>query len=451
MSGARKPEPNPDFTPTAPPRTRRVAVLLWALAVVAGGVGATDDTPLPAPLTLDAALSFADAPHPDIDSARIALELERARLTAVRARYGLTAYFDLVPRWSDPAAEPGHDFVNDSFASLVVSKALYDFGRRRSLEDSAQARIAGQEHRIVGTLKQRRLDILRGFLDVLLADLRFHVDDEELARRYIRFDDARERADLGEIADVDLLELETRYREALDIRAESEARQRFTREVLALLLNRPGQPPADLVRPAFPELDRPVPEYGPMLNAAMEAAHLKALRAGVDAARSTLGAERAARRPVLSAEVEANALEREIGSRNEVVAGLTLRVPLYQGGQDDAAIARAAAVLRDRETRLQEAELSTRRRVLRLVQALDSLRIRRETARIREDYHGLAVDRARALFELEVRTNLGKTMVGLTEAQWRLAQTEFDSALAWAHLDALTNRPNPWLDAGRVP
>jgi len=457
VSGAPKPETNPNPNMLRWPRSslgsryRRVVKQLVRalLAVAAGGACAASpnaDPPLPSPLTLEAALGFADAPHPDIETQRVALELERANLSAVRARYGLTAYFDLVPRWSDPATESGHDLINDSFASLVLSKKLYDFGRTRSLEESAQARVAGREYLVMGTLKQRRLDIMRAFLDVLLADLQFLAADEEMSRLFVRFDDARDRSELGELAEVDIFELETRYREALDIRAESEARQRFTRTVLALLLNRPAEVSADLVRPEFDELNRPTPEFEDMVTRAMNAPHLQALRAAVEAAQSTLAAEHAARRPVLSADIGAKAWEREIGSRNEGVVGVTLRVPIYQGGVDDAAIARAAAVVRDRETRLRQAELSTRRLMLKLIQALDTLRVKRQTAQVREDYRGLAVDRARALYELEVRTNLGESMARLTEAQWRFAKTEFDTVLTWAHLDALTGQANPWMD-----
>jgi len=428
--------------------TRRVHALLLAAASGALAAAPNGDPPLPDPLTLEAALAFADAPHPDIETQRVALELERANLSAVRARYGLTAYLEAVPRWSDPAAEPGHDLVNDSFASVVLSKKLYDFGRTRSLQTSAEATVAGREHLVAGALTQRRLDIMRAFFDVLLADLQFLADDEEMSRLYVRFDDARDRSELGEIAEVDLFELETRYREALDIRAESDARQRFTRAVLALLLNRPGERPANLLRPEFEDLDRPTPELEDMVKRAMDAPHLNALRAAAQAAQSNWAAERAARRPELTADFQANALEREIGSRNQGVLGVTLRVPIYQGGVDDAAIARAAAVARDREARLREAEFSTRRRVLTLVQALDTLRVKRRTAQVREDYRALAVDRARALYELEVRTTLGESMARLTEAQWRFAQTEFDTALVWAQLSALTGAANPWLDGG---
>ncbi len=424
-----------------------------AAAVASGGAfaaAANGEPPLPEPLTLEAALAFADAAHPELETQRIALELARANLSAVRARYGLTAYFEAVPRWSDPAVEPGHDLVNDSFASVVLSKRLYDFGRTRALTESAEARIAGREHLVADALQQRRLAIMRAFLDVLLADLQFLADDEEMSRLYVRFDDARDRSELGEIAEVDLFELETRYREALDIRAESQARQLYTRAVLALALDRPGERPATLVRPTFEELARPTPELDQTIERAMAAPHLEALRAAADAARSTWMAERAARRPELTADLAANALEREIGSRNEGVVGVTFRVPIYQGGVDDAAIARAAAVVRDREASLRKAEFATRRQVLSLVQALDTLRIKRQTAQVREDYRGLAVDRARALYELEVRTNLGESMARLTEAQWRYAQAEFDSALAWAHLDALTGQANPWIAGGET-
>jgi outer membrane protein TolC len=397
--------------------------------------------PLPQPLTLERALATVAAPHPERRLAEAALDEARAGLDQVEATTGLHAYVDLIAQSSDFAAEPGHDFVGDSRASAVLSKRLYDFGRTSSLRESAKATLAGSEQRLFDTLQQRRLEIMGRFFDVLLADLRYAVDNETMAHRYVRFDKARDRHELGEVSLIDVRELESKYQDALVVRSETERRQRATRARLAEALNRPDELPAELVRPKLPGNDREAPDYEKLLADAMQ--HnpvLVALRDDVTAARATLAAERARGYPVLNGEIAFSDYEREIGLREDYTAMLNLRVPIYQGGEDRAAIAGSSARLAEREARLGKAEHEMRQTVLELVQRIETLRIARNAARVRLDYRDLYLDRAQGRYELEMETTLGDAMTQLTAAQWQAEKVEFELALAWAQVDALTGR-----------
>jgi outer membrane protein TolC len=396
---------------------------------------------LPQPLTLDQALEMAAVAHPDRRLAEAALDEARAGLLEADAFDGFRAHIDLTAQSTDFAAEPGHDFVDDSRAGAVLSKRLYDFGRSRSLRESAQATVAGREQRLIDNLQQRRLEIMARFFDVLLADLRFAVDNETMAHRYVRFDKARDRHELGEVSLIDVRELESRYQDALIVRSESDRRQRATRARLAQALNRPDDLPAELLRPELPGNDREPPEYETMLAEALERNPvLAALRDDVTSARATLVAERSRRYPVVSGELAFYDYEREIGSREEYRASLNLRVPIYQGGEDSAAIARASARLAAREAKLAKAEQDMRQTVLELVQRIETLRIARNAARVRVDFRDLYLDRAQGKYELEMETTLGDAMARLTEAQWMAEKVEFELALAWAQVDALTAR-----------
>ncbi len=420
-----------------------LALCLFWICAAAGAQQADSPAraPLPDPLTLEAALKLSDESHPDREGQVAQIAISRANLAAVQADYGLNAYFDAVPRWVDPAAEPGHEFVNDSRAGFFLHKKLYDFGRGQALQDVAAAKLRAEKLSLIDVRQQRKLDVMARFLDVLLADLKFLADDEEMALRYVQYDKAVTRQELAMVSDVELLRLETRYREALDIRAETQAQQRYARRLLALALNRPDQLPQDLVRPEFSELARKSPEQDALMRHALAGNPVvTAMRAKVEAAAHALNAERALRRPVLSAEAGAVYLEREIGSRDQARVGLQLRFPLYQGGSDRAAIARAAAELEKTQAALRKAELVLRQQVLHVLKRLDTLRVRRRTAQVREDYRDLAVDLARGLYEMEVRTNLGESMARLTEAQWQSAKIEFETVLAWAQLDALRGK-----------
>jgi len=415
--------------------------------VVLGAVGflalqVTQAEPLPSPLTLEQALALAEAPHPDLDQAQARLGLAQAGLAQAESVSGIRANLELTPQAVLPTGRVNDDWVDDTRYRFVVSKRLFDFGRSRALEGSAQADIAAREQQLVSARQARRLAIMTRFLDVLLADLRYMVDNEALAHHYIVFDKARERSKVGQVSDVDLLELENRYQEMLVTRTRSANRQAQTRQQLALALNRPDELPAELSLPRFPGNDREPPDHKQIFEMAREAnASVLAARKDADAARKQVAAERARRYPVLSIEGEAASYERELPNRDDYRATLNLRVPLWQGGEDRAAIQAAQARLAEAQARLGRAELDLRQTVLDLVQEIEALRIERRAAKVRVAYRDLYLDRSRALYELEVRTDLGDAQTRITEAQWMAARVEFRLALAWARLEGVVNSP----------
>jgi len=399
------------------------------------------EAPLPKPLTLEQVLAEADAAHPDLDQARARVDAARAGLTQAESTSGLRALVDITPQWVLPSLRVNDEYVNDSRARFLVSKRLYDFGRTSSLEGSARADIESREQLLFDARQRRRLELMSRFLDVLLADLRYAVDNEALAMYYTTFDKFRERHKLGQISDVELLEYESRYQDSLIVRTRSQKRQAQSRQQLALALGRPDELPADLVLPKFPGNDREPPELKPVLEQVRQRnPSLLAARRELEAARLQADAERARRYPVLSAEGEVARYEREYISRDDVRATLNLRVPLWQGGEDRGAIEAALARQREADARLRRAELDLQQAVLDLVQEIESLRIERNAARVRSAWRELYLDRSRALYELEVRTDLGDSMTKVTEAQWQAAQAEFRLAQAWARLDALAGR-----------
>ena len=411
-------------------------VLLSAPA--AGAEPPSEPQPLPQPLTLAQALALAEGTHPELESARAGLALADAETAFAESRMGVRAFLDLTPQTVQPASESG--FTDGSRARLVVTKPLYDFGRTGAQTRAAAAATGAASERLADTRARRRMTVMSRFFDVVLADLRYAVDNETMASAFVGFDRARDRHSLGQLSDIELLEREHRFQEARSRRAESLARQRTTRVQLALALNRPDAIPADVTAPvAIPAWTREPPEFGEVWPR-VRAQHpvLRALRREVDAARETVAAERARKHPLLSAEAEAGYYARELASRDERRAALNLHVPLLQGGEDRAVLARAQAQLREREARLAQADHEAHAQTWELLQEIETLRTQREGAKVRSSYRDLYLDRARALYELERQTDLGDAMIRNTEAAWLAAQIDYRLALAWARLAALT-------------
>jgi outer membrane protein TolC len=405
--------------------------------------------PLPDPLTLEDALRLAGADHP-------AIALSRARLAQLQADAERTAARDevdigasLEARLIDPPSSSDNQSNNDSRAILFARKRLYDFGHTRALEEAAAASVTGGELLAGADLLRHRIAIMQAFFDVLLADLEYARDNEAMAVAYVQADRSRDRNELGQVSDIDLLEQERIYQEYRMRRTRAQARQRSTRALLAQLLDRPDQLPSSLQQPNLAGNNQPLPEYQQLLEATLAAnPGMQSLRADLEAARLMVQAQRTGKRPVLSGSVQAAANERNVGSRNPLEAELRLEIPLYDSNRSNAEVARAQADVYRLTAELRQREYELRQRVLEIWLDIQTLLAQQQQVDIFTESRALNFDRAQAEYELELKTDFGDALVGQSESALLRAQTEFGLALDWARLTALTGEPySPYIPA----
>ncbi len=424
-------------------RRWRARLLAAATGLAVSAAGA-ESAPLPQPLGLGDALSMAGAPHYDVLLGKAQVDAAEARQAAIEAGYGWEVRAEGQLRFVDPNEEASDlaDHRDDHQLGIYASKRLWDAGRRDALEGASAAEVDSAEQGYVDRLQQRRLEIMRRFFDVLLADIEYRVINERMAIEFIDFDKVEDRSELGEINDVDLLAAEAEYQEVLARRTAAANRQRTTRQALAEILDRPEEVPAELVPPDFGHLfDRERGELEAIIEKALENnPRIQALQKAVEAAQGRIEAARRSGRPSLDLELAANAYRRDLSGRDDLQAGLRLNVPLYRGGRVAAAVAEARAEKLRAQARLAEARRDIRQRALELWQQIADLQARRESDWVRFDYREIYLDRARSLYDLEVATDLGDALVEHTRARFRMRQTEFAMALAWAELQALMGR-----------
>lgn len=431
----------PAATADGPGRGPRLAAALLA-GCVAGAVAAAQPEPLPEPLTLGAALRLAMPDHPELRAARARVAAGEAAVRQAAAADDLRAGVEAGMRWIEPYDEARFHQNDDHRLALVVRKRLWDFGYTAARTEAAELRADALRARLTGAAQHRALAVMERFLDVILADLRYARDTEAMAVAFVDLDKRRERHALGQASDLELLEQESVYQQLRRQRAASQAARRATRAALAEALGRPGELSADLILPELPGNRRPLPDLAALQARALEGnAGLEALRARVASARQALAAARRAHGPRIHGELEAGTYSRRLSSRTPVAAGLVLDLPLYLGDRVEAQAARARAELAEAEAELAAGEAEVRQAVLEHWLALESLALQREAVLARADYRELELDRSRALYELEVRADLGDAMVQSTAARLARVRTEVEAALAWARLDALVGLP----------
>ncbi len=409
----------------------------WLLGAFSLVVAA--DESLPEPMALADALRLARDQVP----LRLQAEAERmAGLAAVRESavldgVHLTLGGDL--RFIQPSSLATNRNHNDSQAHLRLEKRLYDAGYSTARETAAQARLEAGQWRVRAARQEQALAIMRAFYDVLLADLAFARDNEAMSVAYVRLDRGRDRHALGQLSDLDLLALENRYEETHRVQLRSAARQRTARSRLALALGRPGELSSELVMPDI-EVKAPSDAVFETFWERVREHHprLRALAAELRAAREALAAARASQGPVLSARVEAGAWHRRTGSTHPLAGGVHIEWPLLDAGRREAAVARAQAALTRAQAAWQAGLQEVRQQALEAWLARKTLAAELQSLQVAGDYRDLYLDRSRARYEQEIKTDLGDAMVRISEVRLKTARVRFDWALNEARLRAMT-------------
>lgn len=421
---------------------------LLALALLTGATASGAQT-----LTLETALAAAEAPHPDLDLALAQHEaaLADAQLADSLDDFRVTLEASLRSGRNEVY---GDKFHPDHQARLNARKTLWDFGRQQSSVLAAGQDSLARERQLLDTRAQRRISLMARYFDVLLADMQDAADTEFQATAYVSWDNAKDRQALGQLAPWELAELEARYADSRSKRNDVRRKLREKRMLLGAAMNRPGMVLEDLVDPRLAGNNRKPPDLEPLLARVLEHnPRLLAQRQLLSGATHRLESARAEYRPSLEFEAEAAAWTRDSATRDDLRAGINFVWPLWQGGRNDARLGKEQARFHELQAQhdklvqdLRQAVLETREEILYLLET------ERPGTQVNTTWRDMALEKARAEYELELKTNLGSSMAETQSAKLRQRAVEYRLALAWARLEALLGGPDELaaLLAGKV-
>ena len=399
----------------------------------------SNDSPLPGILSLENVLRIAEINgSPEHDIAEAEILVSNSELAKIQSRYGIRVKAELTPRYVYAIDTTKGDDINDSYYFIGTSKILSDFGRTEQLTQAAEANLRADAIEFVSFRFRRRLKLIEAYLNILLADQYYAVEDEKMTIKFLKYDKARERHDLGEVSDVDLIGLESAYREDLIARMRSANRQSEARARLAALLNRPDEFPAELQPVNLDVEDIKTSEYQDLLSLALSKnPELSAQNERVKAAEAKLQHSRMSRRPVLDSSVELGNYERRYGEGGKWRLGVNLVIPFREGGRFKAEIAKQKAELKKEKAKYQVMTNALRKTVLELVQEIEVLKVAVQSANTRLEFRDQYLDRSRSAYELEIQTDLGDASANMTEAQWHADKVRYDLMLTLGSIDAL--------------
>ncbi len=432
--------------PMQEPRFIGPGVMGWILAVllsIATTAQAADEpNPFPRILSLGEALAMLDDSDPAIrlDAARMASN--RASKLAIVDRNAWSSSLNLDLRASDRIAEPGHDFINDSRAVLVLDKPLSRFGEDDGLLASLDTGAEAISQRQVRSRAEVRHEAMSAFFDVILSDYAYAAQNEKMTLAFLRFDDKLELMEkFNEVPEVEVRRLEAIYLNEFAERTRIGHQRRASRLRLALALNRADAYPDQMVEPDLTPYERETPDYDEILATVLEnSAEVQIARLETEAARQQLDGLTMTVRPVLGARLEAAEYrQKSPSSRDQFRGSLYLDIPIGGNARKQGEIAAASALVMETEAREAELEHVLRQRVLGLVQQLAHLDSEIRAADAELLFTELDLDRVRLLYEMEVRARIGTANAEVASAVHRLARARYQRALVWDRLDILMN------------
>jgi len=393
---------------------------------------------LPNPLTLESLLNTFSERSPSIS-------LQQAKIEAAES---LTQFnqvdnslkLNLEGRLG--RREFGEEDQPHNLLALHVGKVLYDFNRNEHQLEADTALYEKEQLWLKEVKNLQRLDIVKAYLNVLLSDFQYRIDNEQMAIDYINFDKVQDRHKIGQLSDVDLLEAEHNYQQSLFKRMQSEQAQLKTRVELANTLDLPNARPDELEFPAlknFKSRSLKDVSLAKLQQKVLEAnPQIKTLELQQQAQESLILKAQSSGSPVL----RGDAWVGQLSSQPEVRDGrwraeITLDVPLYDGGAEKSEVAIAKAELMKLKAQQAKIEQTLRSQVADIFFQLKLLATEEKVHQAFGDYADLYLDYSRALYENESKTDLGDSFVRLSQANYNMVAWQFKQALLWLELDYL--------------
>ena len=414
--------------------TRWLTILLLTLL----SCTALGDEVLPEPLTLAAALATAQNPaHYELVEIEQRLQALRAELGIERGNYGFS--LDLRGQLSEvgPSDFAPDTESNDSAASLVLSKPLYDFGLQGAREKVLALQLETLEYQQRLLIEQRRLSILQKYFAVLNADNNFISENEALAIDFNRWDRALQRQELGQVAEIEVLRLQSIFEVTRQKRQLAQQQQRLTRARLAEAMGYPRQPPSDLEIPQI-DSERTLPsELGPVVDRALShSLEAQLAAAKIMATQAAIGIADANDNPSLDFEVEVSSYARDSRLRDDWRVTLLFEIPLISGSAAPR-VELATALHGQALANQQQMHSQLRLEVLQLWEEIQQLRLEIDGRNIERSYRESYLDRSRAEYELEFKTDLGDSMALYSRSNTERLQAIYAYELAYQRLAAL--------------
>jgi|GEM_PF-375372 len=379
--------------------------------------------PLPNPLTLEHVLKLANENNFAEKQQLLDIDSKKQQLTDWKNQYDTTARVDLqLAKRSD-----FNRAINNSHAFIYLEKTLYDqsieIGKSAQISSIDDARLSLQQ------LQQNKsIQLARSFFDIVLADLSYETALQRLALSAIREGRIRDDYEIQSASEVALLEKQVDTQISQIQRIKAESKQIQTRAKLAQLLNiRYEDRPDEVVKPNYSAVfKKDLAEFSFYQEKLKNNLKLKQLEQSLQAIKREISQQKSNLGIVInsSARLGEQGYLRE--KNGQWRAGLQLSMPFGTDANKDSKISQLLIQSKKKQLDIDTLQQQLLGQALEYYLELGALRQIHKALVIELDYRDLHLEKARANYEMEIKSDIGDAMTNYTDSERKLAENEFN-------------------------
>jgi outer membrane protein TolC len=308
--------------------------------------------------------------------------------------------------------------VDDTIWAVTARQKIYDFGKTNSAVEKRKMEKSEAERRLARGLQVLQHDVSARYYDYLLSIQTVDALMQTNAIAYVEYDKARDKNEVGLIAQRRVSALYAVYR------AEKLKLERAKKEMeikLAALQELIGSPIGDYFDVEPPSDEPPhftLPEEaGVFKNAVKARPETQELDDKIEALRAEIGETRSSHYPSIEGVAEVGDSDRRLPSRNKWEVGIRAKMDIFDGftrrSKEEELTARARAFVFEKET----LERKIRMEIKSVLAELSLADVKIELAKAGVTAAQDNLDFARTQYELNLLTELGDALSRYAEAK----------------------------------
>ncbi len=379
---------------------------------------------LPNPLTLGDALRLSSTDNNAQKIHKLNIDNQQLLLQKINDKYNLKTNLDLAlaNRSEYKSGE------NNSHAFIRLDKTIYDQDIENEISSQNDS-VNNSNLNLTIINNDKYITVMQGFFNVVLADMKYETVLEKLAIAAIREGRIKDDFDLQEASEVELLEKQTNTQIHQIERIKAESEQIKSRAKLADLLNIPYEKrPDEVIKPSFKHLfTQDLLEFEKYKNKLFaNNIELKQLQNSISSINKQIANENSNYGIIVSSSARLGEQSYQRDKNGKWRVGLNFSMPI---GSDDDKDNKISSLRIEFDKKL--VELDSKKQEL-LNTALDyylqlkSLRQMHKAILVELDYRDLFLEKARANYEMELKSDIGNAMINYTDSERKLAENEFD-------------------------
>ncbi len=391
---------------------------------------------LPNPLTLGDALTLAKKQNLVEKQQQINVKLNEIELESHQDSYDPTFDLELQLARRDNKTSSTSNY---SHGFVKINKVLFDQNMQIT-QDAAKSTLKNSKFTLQQLRDDKIIQVSQAFFNVVLADMRYQTTLERLALSAIRANRVQDDFDVQDASEVELLEKQTLTQIDVSKRIEHEGEQIAARAKLAQLLNVSYENrPDDLIKPDLTDLfKKELDEFEAWQKKIQtnnpELGELKRLLADLKRQKNL---ELDNHGIVISSNIRLGDQSYDSPKNGHWRAGLNLAMPFGQSQSQKKKTAQLVAQIKQQELLIEQRAQDLNQQALSLWLKLKTLKQLNTALTTELDYRDLYLERARANYEMEIKSDIGNAMGNLTDTEWKLAKNEFDFVLTFTQLQQL--------------